>query len=757
MKQVLGYVVPWSVAPGERLDVHVSLEHGSRYGVEVQRVIGGDASAGGPGLDLRPVPSSIDGLHAGRPQPLPIGSCVVVPGAAACTSAAALFICRVRADGTGRWPQVLVHWVDESAGRGLVLELDGDLRPTTRWGEGADDRSSSTAARCARGLPVGQWVTVWAGLDATTGAAFVGWQACGPVPGGDRASGQGAAPRASCAVPPPARPLLLAARADPAGGAMHGSHFNGRIEHPALFTRDFDADALAQALAAPPGSAFDGPGLLARWDFSIGIETDLVFDTGPLGLHGRTVNLPARAVTGSNWHGQAHDWRRAPDLYAAIHFHADDLYDAAWPVCHRLEVPASWPSGLYTVRLRAGDDVTDLPFVVRPPRERATSPLAVLVSTATTLAYANYRFHLREAANEVLLGHTAVLGAADLFLQQRPDLGASTYDTHAGGAGCRFSSALRPVLNSSPGGDLWNLNADTHLLQWLDHLGQGADLITDEDLHREGAALLGRYRCLVAGSHPEYWTRSAWNGLQRWLEGCGRLMYLGGNGFYWVTGRSRCHPHAIEVRRSEGGARYWAEQPGEYHHQFDGEPGGLWARSGRTPQALVGLGTRAIGFDGIGHYEWTAAAADPRVAFAVLGLAGDPGAPNGTFGADGQLGSAAGGEIDATDPALGTPAHALVIARSAGHTRNMTLVPDCLLMPHPAPHARVRDDVHSEVVFFETPAGGAVFSVGSTNWLAALPVDGFDGTVARLTGNVLRRFLADEPFPGVPPTEARSR
>jgi N,N-dimethylformamidase len=50
------------------------------------------------------------------------------------------------------------------------------------------------------------------------------------------------------------------------------------------------------------------------------------------------------------------------------------------------------------------------------------------------------------------------------------------------------------------------------------------------------------------------------------------------------------------------------------------------------------------------------------------------------------------------------------------------------------------------MVFYETPAGGAVFSVGSIAWWGALPVDGYDNDVARVTRNVLRRFADAEPF-----------
>jgi N,N-dimethylformamidase len=42
------------------------------------------------------------------------------------------------------------------------------------------------------------------------------------------------------------------------------------------------------------------------------------------------------------------------------------------------------------------------------------------------------------------------------------------------------------------------------------------------------------------------------------------------------------------------------------------------------------------------------------------------------------------------------------------------------------------------MVAFDTPSGGMVFSAGSINYVASLPVD---ENVSRITGNVLRRFL----------------
>jgi N,N-dimethylformamidase len=44
------------------------------------------------------------------------------------------------------------------------------------------------------------------------------------------------------------------------------------------------------------------------------------------------------------------------------------------------------------------------------------------------------------------------------------------------------------------------------------------------------------------------------------------------------------------------------------------------------------------------------------------------------------------------------------------------------------------------MVFFETPNGGAVFSVGSINWLGSLSHDGYDNNVSRITDNVILEF-----------------
>ena len=54
--------------------------------------------------------------------------------------------------------------------------------------------------------------------------------------------------------------------------------------------------------------------------------------------------------------------------------------------------------------------------------------------------------------------------------------------------------------------------------------------------------------------------------------------------------------------------------------------------------------------------------------------------------------------------------------------------------------------VRADMVFFETGAGGGVFSTGSIAWCGALSHNGYDNNVSRITGNVLRRFAAPAPL-----------
>ena len=314
--------------------------------------------------------------------------------------------------------------------------------------------------------------------------------------------------------------------------------------------------------------------------------------------------MPARGVTGHDWRGDETDFLEAPGEYGAIHFHDDDLDDAGWEVDFEFQVPTDLESGVYAARLRAGKGEDHVPFFVRPRKGMATAPIALLIPTFSYLAYGNFEPGL-------------------------PRQLLSLYDHHSDGSGVFYVSRLRPILNMRPDGlEFWRdsthphqLSADLHLVDWLHGKDHRNDVITDEDLHLEGAALLAPYKVVVTGSHPEYWSGQMLDGLQQFLSKGGRLMYLGGNGFYWVTSMDP-EGHTIEIRR-RAGTQTWEAAAGEYHHSTTGELGGLWRFRGRPAQQLVGVGFSALGPEPGRPYRRQPGSFDPRATFIFEGIEQD--------------------------------------------------------------------------------------------------------------------------------------
>jgi len=303
------------------------------------------------------------------------------------------------------------------------------------------------------------------------------------------------------------------------------------------------------------------------------------------------------------------------------------------------------------------------------------------------------------------------------------------------------------LVDPSEGGSgLYWMGADSYVTDLLDREGIGFEVITDHDVHVEGVALLSHYSVVLTGQHPEYHTVETLDALTGYLEGGGRFMYLGGNGFYW-----KVVPHtealwSFELRRAEGGIRLWEALPGEGYHAVDGSYGGLWRRLGRAPQALVGVGFSAQGSNSGYPYTFLEGIMNPRVAFMRAGIEALA-MPGGVLGERGLMGGgAAGHELDRADERLGTPAHAIIVGRA--------VLDDPIFQPvneermdHTWPGSR-EELIRSDLTFFETPGGGAVFSVGSMNFVGALPVDGYGNVAARLVANVVRRFADPAPFLG---------
>jgi N,N-dimethylformamidase len=714
---LIGYVDRFSARPGETVAVKVSSELGDPYRADFVRIIHGDANPGGPGLKFEEVPASFAGTYRSRSQPLYLGSCgLVLPNKPVAFPDPCTVVVRIQ-------PWLLDHR------RQTVLAVEhGPTLWVIAGGVGLTLRGRDH--RLAAPMLKRRWYELR--IIVEDGRIWLRQTAL-QRSWGVTDSGEAEFPGSLGSLDKIVFGAAPAAARGPRDNSW-GDFFNGRIEDPAIL-----AGAWRTASPLEPEKA----NCVAWWDFSQEIHSERIRDRGPLALHGTLRNLPTRAVCGSRWNGEEMNWGYRPRHYAAIHFHEDDLYDCGWDTDFEVTISGAMASGVYGVRLRCGGEQDIVPIYVLPPAGVTTAPLVLLAPTFTYQIYGN---HQRGNVDDAFRARQAEWGAYPWNAEDHPEYGASTYNTHRDGSGICYSSQRRPLLTMRPGyityfdrrgSGLRHFPADTHLLDWLTAKGIGFDVVTDHDLDREGEALLRPYHAVVTGSHPEYHTPNTLTALQEYVDNGGRLAYLGGNGFYWRIATSAEIPDVVEVRRAEGGIRAWAAEPGEYFQGLDGGYGGLWRRNGRPPQILCGVGFSAQGLFEGSYYRRMPGAADPRTAWIFEGVDDEI---LGDFGLSG--GGAAGFELDRADLELGTPPDALILARSEAHQSHHVVVPEELLthvttVTGERPQALIRADI----VYFETTAGGAVFSVGSITFCGSLSHNNYQNNISRMLENILRRFL----------------
>ena len=748
-RYIVGYSDQISVAPGDKINFMVSAEGARRYKVDIVRTICGDRNPEGPGFKEKVVRTPVSGKSfAARKQPTYPGSYVrVAPSAAVdqLTSFTLQAMIWPTTPGKGMQSIISKRSMTDRGGFGLVIDDQGAIALGLGDGKGRAELITSGKPLVAR-----HWYFVAASYDAKTKQVCVYQEPLIEYPRVDTTAAVREKSRLA-SVGGASAPLMMAAwhERQSKSRVIAGGLFNGKIDSPRLAARALgrtEMEALKQR-TVPTGLR---AATVAAWDFSRETSTTRVVDTSANGIHGEVVNMPARAMTGYNWTGRETSWRSAPDQYGAIHFHDDDLYDCGWDVDFSLTIPKSMRSGIYAARVTAGDLVDRIAFFVRPPPGTATAKIAVLMSTACYMAYGNINaLYWRNA--ELLIGRLIILRPDNFVMDYHPEWAASLYDMHTDQSGVCYSSRLRPLLNMKPtassawgghGSSLREFNADTRLIDWLEAKGFEHDIITDEDLHYEGLELLDRYKVVITCSHPEYYSTNMWEAVRTYTDRGGRLMYLGGNGFYWRIAYHETLPGVIEVRRGGPAIRAWAAEPGEIHHSFDGHHGGLWRNQGRAPQSIAGVGFVSEGFDRGAYYLRSPDSNNPRARFIFEGISEDE--PIGNFGLEG--GGAASIEIDRADTRLGTPPHALVVASSVDHTESYLLVTEEVDIMVPNVQGDNNEAIRADIVFYETPNGGAVFTTGSIGWTGSLSHNKNSNNVSRMTANVLARFVNDKPL-----------
>jgi N,N-dimethylformamidase len=757
--KVFGYCDQLTVKAGDTLSVKASVDGADSVTAQLVRLIHGDAHPDGPGFVEETIDSPINHDWPAKKQYTQVGSFLRVHDPDDRLAAVGSFTLHAFINSTlpdiGVRQALLGRWsIDRNEGYCLGINQKGYLEFWVGDGQAVDYVAAEVP------LVARVWYFIAVSYDASTGRATIHQQSVlnrynsllSPVAPMD----YGSHVHETLRVKPFSAdaPFLVAGAQDwhELRGHFVAQCFCGKIDRHGMYDRALTRDEL-EALAA--GGAPHANGLLAYWDTTHGYTDrgigDTVFDTGPYHLHAEGYNRPIRAQTGWNWNGRDDSFRLAPQQYGGIEFHVDAMIDSNWDETLSFTIPASLRSGVYAVRLRVGDGAglseDHVVFFLRAAVPKA--PVALLMPTASYLAYANEKLSFDAQIIQPMAGQPPIVSEVDIEMYKNHEFGLSTYDHFLDGLGVSYSSYRRPVVNMRPKyrmssmGLTWQFPADLSIVAWLEKLGYDYEILTDEDLHRDGLAALKPYKVVLSGSHPEYYSERMLDATEDYVSGGGRLLYMGGNGYYWCVGFREDEPWIMEVRKLDSGSRAWEARPGEHYLCTTGEKSGLWKNRGRPPQKLTGVGFTAEGFEESKSYRRMPDSYHRTVSWIMEGVEGDI---IGDFGL--ARGGAAGVELDRYDLALGTPPHTRILASSGGHSDNYMLVVEEIVYMHPGFGGTQEPKVRADMTWFTAPNHGAVFCTGSIAWSSALPSNDFDNNVSRITKNVVDACLKDGPLPG---------
>jgi N,N-dimethylformamidase len=758
--KLFGYADKISVKPGEIVQFHVNADGTDTAIAQLVRLIHGDENPAGPGFMEQELDCFANGAWQVEKQYTQVGSFLEVVDrqrelALEGSLTLFAFIHPIWPD-VGRRQCVIGRWDnDKNNGYGLGINKQGFVEFWVGQGDEVDYLQAEAP------LKAHVWYFVAATFDAKSGRAAIYQEGVsnrynsllGKVTPMDYRSHVSEVFRFR-QKNLPETPFLMAGSRDwhEKRGHFVSQLYCGKIDRCGLFNRALKREELDEI---KNGQEPTPNGLVAYWDTTDGYTDqgigDIVTDVGPFRVHAKGYNRPVRAQTGWNWSGRNDCFRLAPHEYGGIEFHADALIDCNWRVTKTLKLPDDLRSGAYAMRLRAGDGKglgeEYIVFFVRP--NAPIGRLAFLAPTATYLAHANERISLDDPMTQIVTGMTPLLTDVDVELCKRGDFGLSTLDYSVDGQGIFFSSYRRPIVNMRPKSRMSSTGvasafvADLSIIAWLELKKCDYDVLTDEDLHRNGSVALAPYSCVLTGTRPQYHSEKMLDAIEDYIADGGRLIYMGAAGFDTAVAFRDDEAWIMEVRRFAPAWKTWEARPGEYYMATNGQKGGSWRAQNRPPQKIVGAGYVADGFGTSEFYRRMPDSYHRTVSWITKGIVGE------VIGDSGLVyGGAAGLSLDRYDLALGTPPHAKIIASSGGHTDNYKVNPEVVHYAFQGLSGSYDHRIRADMLYFAAPNNGAVFAAGSAAFGPALPANGFDNNCSRILTNVVNAFIKPGALPG---------
>ncbi|MEM8924824.1 MAG: N,N-dimethylformamidase beta subunit family domain-containing protein [Actinomycetota bacterium] len=448
-----------------------------------------------------------------------------------------------------------------------------------------------------------------------------------------------------------------------------------------------------------------------------------------------------------------------------------------WPPAFTIGTDPAWPSGLYEIRFTAegvgqealaGDErrATSEAFVVLQAADGGAPnrPLLVL-ATNTWQAYNQW-------------GGRCYYSGADHVSFQRPiERGYLRRHVDPDGFDGRIANVAVPsdpehhrlqTYQATGEYPLWTASAgwwnwERRFVRWAESAGIDLDYAVNADLDDpvSAAAAIGRHRVAVSVGHDEYWTWGMRDALDGFVDGGGRWAVLSGNTCFWQVrydgstmvgyrGRAHADDPVLGTDRRQRLTSMWSDPAvgrpetrttgltftrGGYHRIGRAVPNGAGAYTVHRPDhwLLEGTGLHygdRLGADaGIVGYEVDGCAIE--MADGLPRPSGVDGAPT-----DADIVATAPARlISITDDVCEAPEALWASIEPPGDLEGTAMV---LFGRDWRDHVEEIGRGHAVLTAFDRGAGSVV-NVGTTDWAYGLDAD---PAVQRITGNLLRRFLA---------------
>ena len=490
--------------------------------------------------------------------------------------------------------QTLISQHDYPTACGLGLFLDGEGRVQFYLGDGGKYRKEW--AHAGPTLENQRWQHVVGTWDGKTKTLWVDGQQVGEWPfAGPVTPGKSPLRLAACGYDGPAVNLL-----------------DGDLAMPAIYDRALAPDEIAERFQQQGSKPAGGEGVLAYWPLAEE-RGERIADTSGNERHGRIVNVATWMIGGPGFDGSKvprygdYDPAKDPARGHALRFASDDLYDCRWQVTHEYRIPKTAKPGLYVGRFRFEIDgvprVYHVTFVVKRPEGEPKAPILVIASTNSWLAYKATPFAITPPGLHYHWGTTGITNSPG-----NPPAYCMYRNHHAGqpaykvGIETPWPDAGPYVLYAAGGSGYSHLmRAERFALAWLEQSGYQYDIVGDLDVHRD-PGMLANYQVVVINGHGEYWSREAYEGLDRYLRGGGSALVLSGNVIVWrVSFNDDCT--IMECRKFGPGLGGRAGATiGELWHSQDGGRGSLTRECGLPAWKVVGLSM--LGWSGIGPNDF---------------------------------------------------------------------------------------------------------------------------------------------------------